>query len=159
MMLRIYRITSVVLLALLALMPLLFRRHIIFATSATVVLTLVLMLITFQVQRLRMLARMIAKLDDLLNLLRNTKHELSSTESKRLQQELSEIRAELLGPVRLGDRAANKVISQHNMSTPAPNITTICNCLTSVCAPFHDYVLDHGPKLSASEASHLAMRG
>jgi len=96
MMLRIYRITSVVLLALLALMPLLFRRHIIFATSATVVLTLVLMLIAFQVQRLRMLARMIAKLDDLLNMLRNTKHELSSTESKRLQQELSKIRAELL---------------------------------------------------------------
>jgi hypothetical protein len=41
-MLRIYRITSAVLLALLALMPLIFRRYIIFATFATTVVTLVL---------------------------------------------------------------------------------------------------------------------
>jgi hypothetical protein len=95
-MLRIYRITSVVLLALLALMPLIYRRHIIFATSATTALTLILILIAFQVQRLRMLGRTIAKLDELLELLRDTKRELSPTESKRLQQELAEIRARLL---------------------------------------------------------------
>ena len=95
-MLRIYRITSVVLLALLALMPLLFQRHIIFATSATTVVALMLILIAFQVQRLRMLTRTISKLDELLELLRDTKHELSPTESKRLQQELTEIRARLL---------------------------------------------------------------
>jgi low affinity Fe/Cu permease len=95
-MLRIYRMTSVVLLALLALMPLLFWRHIIFATFATTVITLVLIVIAFQVQRLRMLARTNAKLDELLELLRDTKRELSPTESKRLQQELAEIRARLL---------------------------------------------------------------
>lgn len=95
-MLRIYRITSVVLLALLALMPLIFRRHIIFATSATTALTLVLILIAFQTQRLRMLARTIAKLDELLEVLRDTKRELSPLESKQLTQELAEIRARLL---------------------------------------------------------------
>ena len=41
------------------------------------------MLIAFQVERLRMLARTIAKLDELLELLRDTKRELSPTESKR----------------------------------------------------------------------------
>jgi hypothetical protein len=96
MVLRIYRITSVVLLALLALMPLIFRRHIIFATSATTVVTLVLILIAFQTQWLRMLARTIAKLDELLDVVRDTERELSPTESKRLQQELAEIRARLL---------------------------------------------------------------
>ena len=95
-MLRIYRITSVVLLALLALMPLIFWRHIIFATSATTVITLVLILIAFQVQRLRMLTRTIAKLDELLELLRDTRRDLSPTESKQLMQELAEIRARLL---------------------------------------------------------------
>jgi low affinity Fe/Cu permease len=95
-MLRIYRITSVVLLALLVLMPLLFRRHIIFATFATTVVALVLILIAFQTQRLRMLARTIAKLDELLTLLRDTKRELSPTESKRIEQELAQIRARLL---------------------------------------------------------------
>jgi len=53
-------------------------------------------MIAFQVQRLRMLTRTIAKLDELLELLRDTKRELSPTESKRLQQELAEIRARLL---------------------------------------------------------------
>jgi low affinity Fe/Cu permease len=95
-MLRIYRITTVVLLLVLALMPLMFRRHIIFATSATTVVTLVLILIAFHVQRLQLLARMIAKLDQLLELLRDTKRELSPTESKQLMQELAEIRARLL---------------------------------------------------------------
>jgi membrane protein implicated in regulation of membrane protease activity len=95
-MLLIYRITSVVLLALLALVPLIFRRHIIFATFAATVVTLVLILIAFQVQRLHMLTRTIAKLDELLELLRDTKRELSPSESKRFQQELSEIRAALL---------------------------------------------------------------
>lgn len=82
--LRIYRITSVVLLALLALIPLIFRRNIIFATSATTIVTLVLILIAFQTQRLRMLARTIVKLDELLELLRDTKRELSPLESKEL---------------------------------------------------------------------------
>lgn len=95
-MLKIYGIASVVLLLLLALMPLIFRRHIIFATSATTVVTLVLILIAFQVQRLQMLARTIAKLDELLELLRDTKRDLSPTESKQLQQELAQIRAGLL---------------------------------------------------------------
>jgi low affinity Fe/Cu permease len=94
--LRIYRITSLVLIAALALMPLIYRHHIIFATSATMVVTLVLILIAFQVQRLRMLARMTAKLDELLELLRDTKRELSPLESKQLMQELAEIRASLL---------------------------------------------------------------
>ena len=96
MMLRIYRITSIVLLALLALMPLLFRHNIIFATFATTVVTLVLILIAFQTQRLRMLARTIAKLDELLEVLRDTKRELSPTESKQIEQELAQIRARLL---------------------------------------------------------------
>lgn len=96
MILRIYRIASVVLLVFLALMPLIFRRHIIFATSATAVVTLVLILIAFQTQRLRMLVRTIAKLDELLELLRDTKRELSPLESKQLMQELAEIRARLL---------------------------------------------------------------
>ena len=43
-----------------------------------------------------MLARTIAKLDELLELLRDTRRELSPTESKQLQQELAEIRARLL---------------------------------------------------------------
>ena len=77
-------------------MPLIYRRHIIFATSATTVLTLVLILISFQVQRLRMLAQTIAKLDELLQLLRNPRHELSPTELKRMERELTLIRARLL---------------------------------------------------------------
>ncbi len=83
MILRIYRITSAVLIGLLALMPFIFRSNIIFATSATTVVTLVLILTAFQVQRLHMLTRTIAKLDELLELLRNTKRELSPLESKR----------------------------------------------------------------------------
>jgi hypothetical protein len=94
--LRIYRITSVVLFALVALLPLLFRHDIIFATFATIVVTLVLIVIAFQTQRLRMLARTVAKLDELLELLRDTKRELSPSESKRLHQELAEMRAWLL---------------------------------------------------------------
>ena len=96
MMLRIYIITSIVLLAVLALMPLIYRRNIIFATIATTAVTLVLILITFQAQRLRMLARTIAKLDQLLEVLRDTKRELSPTESKQFEQELAQIRARLL---------------------------------------------------------------
>ena len=96
MILRIYRIAGVVFLVFLALMPLIFRRHIIFATSATAVVTLVLILMAFQTQRLRMLARAISKLDELLELLRDTKRELSPLESKQLMQELAEIRARVL---------------------------------------------------------------
>jgi hypothetical protein len=95
-MLRIYWITSVVLIALLALLPFIFRHNIIFATSATTVVTLVLILIAFQAQRLWLLARTISKLDELLELLRDTKRELSPTESNQVMQELAQIRARLL---------------------------------------------------------------
>ena len=77
-------------------MPLIYWRDLIFATSATTVITLVLILIAFQVQRLRMLTRTVAKLDELLELLRDTKRELSPTESKQVQRELAQIRARLL---------------------------------------------------------------
>jgi len=96
MILRIYGITSAVLIGLLALMPFIFWRNIIFATSATTVVTLVLILTAFQVQRLRMLTHTIAKLDELLELLRDIRRELSPTESKQLMQELAQIRARLL---------------------------------------------------------------
>lgn len=69
-MLRVYRITSAVLIALLALLPLLFWRNIIFATFATTVVTLVLILIAFKVQWLQLLARAVSRLDELLDLLR-----------------------------------------------------------------------------------------
>ena len=57
---------------------------------------LVLILIAFQIQRLRMLARTIAKLDELLEVVRETKRKLSRTESKQIEQELAQIRARLL---------------------------------------------------------------
>jgi low affinity Fe/Cu permease len=85
-----------VLIGLLALMPLIFWRNIIFATFATTMVTLVLILIVFQVQRLRMLARTITKLDELLELLRDTRRELAPTESKQVIQELAQIRMRLL---------------------------------------------------------------
>jgi low affinity Fe/Cu permease len=77
-------------------MPFIFWRNIIFATFATTVVTLVLILIAFQVQQLRTFTRTVAKLDESLELLRDTRRELSPSESKRLQQELAEIRARLL---------------------------------------------------------------
>jgi hypothetical protein len=43
-----------------------------------------------------MLARTIAKLDELMELIRDTKRALSPTESKQLMLELAEIRARLL---------------------------------------------------------------
>ena len=95
-MLGIYMITSVVLLALLALMPLLFWHNIIFAKFATAVVILVLILTAFQIQGLRMLARTIAKLDELLEVVRETKRKLSRTESKQIEQELAKSRARLL---------------------------------------------------------------
>jgi low affinity Fe/Cu permease len=85
-----------VLIGLLALIPFIYRHNIIFATFTTIVVTLVLIVIAFQTQRLRMLARTIAKLDELLELLRDTKRELSPSESKQVMQELAEIRARLL---------------------------------------------------------------
>jgi hypothetical protein len=94
--LKIYRITSAVLIVLLALMPLIFRHNIVFVTSATSVVTLVLILIAFQVQRLRLLVHMIAKLDELLNLLRISSFEFSPNEAKHVMQELQLIRARLL---------------------------------------------------------------
>jgi hypothetical protein len=94
--LRIYRITTAVLIALLAVMSLIFRHNIIFATLATTVVTLVLILIAFQVQRLQLLVRTIAKLDELLDLLRNSKREFSPSETKEVMQQLELIRARLL---------------------------------------------------------------
>ena len=95
-MLRIYRITSIVLIVLLAATALIFRGNIIFATFATTVVTVLLLLIAFQVQRLQLLVRTIAKLDELLELLRKTKPGLSSIESKQLAEELAQIRSRLL---------------------------------------------------------------
>jgi hypothetical protein len=95
-MLRIYRITSIVLIVLLAATALIFRGNIIFATFATTVVTVLLLLIAFQVQRLQLLVRTIAKLDELLELLRKTKPGLSSIESKQLTEELARIRVRLL---------------------------------------------------------------
>lgn len=103
-MLWFYRVTCVVLLVLLALMPLIYRRHIIFATFATVVVTLVLILIALQVQRLRMLAQTIAKLDELLRLLEPTRDHLSPSESQQLYRELEVIRALLLRDTSLSRR-------------------------------------------------------
>lgn len=65
MLLRIYKATTVVLPVLLVLLPFIFRRNIIFAMSATVVIIFLLILIAFQVQRLQMLVRTIGKLDEL----------------------------------------------------------------------------------------------
>ena len=65
-MLKTYKIACVVLLIFLALMPLIFWRHIIFATFATTVIALVLIVIAFQVQKLHLLVRTVTKLDDLL---------------------------------------------------------------------------------------------
>jgi hypothetical protein len=53
-------------------------------------------MIAFQVQRLRRLTRTVAKVDELLELLRDTRRELSTTESKQVMQELAQIRARLL---------------------------------------------------------------
>jgi hypothetical protein len=59
------------------------------------VVTLVLILIAFQAQRLRVLAHTISKLDELLELLLRSKAEFSPTESKQLEQELADIRSRL----------------------------------------------------------------
>ena len=95
-MLRIYRITSVVLIVLLAATALIFRGNIIFATFATTVVTVLLILNAFPVQKLQLLVRTIAKLDELLELLRKTKPGLSPIESKQLAEELAQIRSRLL---------------------------------------------------------------
>ena len=73
-----------------------------------------------------MFARTIAKLDELLELLRDTKRELSPTESKRLQQELAEIRARLLldSSFKRPSRRRKHDYST-NIAAPAPNMTTI----------------------------------
>ena len=123
MMLRIYRITSVVLLALLALMPLIFRQHIIFATFATTVVTLVLIFIAFQVQRLLMLTRTIAKLDELLKLLRDTKRALSPVNRSRLCKNSQKCERDYCKTARLNVRAAEKMALQPNVPAAAPNIT------------------------------------
>ena len=59
-------------------------------------ITLVLILIAFQVQRLRLLVRTISKLEELLELLRRSKGEFSPIESKQLEEELAQIRSSLL---------------------------------------------------------------
>ncbi len=94
--LKIYRILSAGLLALLAVMPLFFRGNIIFATFATAVITIILIVIAFHVQRLRMLAGALNKLDELLDLLRDAKRKLSPREAKQIEHELEGIRAGLL---------------------------------------------------------------
>jgi hypothetical protein len=60
------------------------------------VVTLLLIFIAFQVRQLQMLTRTIAKLDELLELLRDTRRELSPTESNQIQRELTLLRARLL---------------------------------------------------------------
>ena len=94
--LKIYRISSVALLALLAAMPLIFRGNVVFATFATGVITIILIVIAFHVQRLRMLEGVVRKLDKLLELLRDAKRGLSPLESKQIELELEGIRAGLL---------------------------------------------------------------
>ena len=84
------------LIGLLALLPLIYRHNIIFATFATAVIALALIFMAFQVQKLQLLMRTIAKLDELLELLRDTRREMPSTESKQVMQELAQIRARLL---------------------------------------------------------------
>ena len=94
--LKVCRIVSVGLLALLVAMPLIFRGNIVFATFATTVITIILIAIAFHVQRLRMLESAINKLDELLELLRDAKRGLLPREAKQLGHELEGIRAGLL---------------------------------------------------------------
>lgn len=94
--LKVYRIVSVGLLALLAAMPLIFRSNIVFATFATAVITIILIVIASHLQRLRMLESAINKLDELLELLRDAKRGLSPRETRQLEHELEEIRGGLL---------------------------------------------------------------
>jgi hypothetical protein len=94
--LRVYKVTSLVLLVPLILLPFIFRRNIIFATSATVGITFLLLFIALHVQRLQMLARTIGKLNELLELLRDAKRTLSPSESKQVTRELEQIRFCLL---------------------------------------------------------------
>ena len=89
-------------------MPLIYRRDTILGTLATVVVAFVLIIIAFHVQRLHMLAGTIAKLDELLELLRDSKRELSVTESKRIARELEKIRADLLREKTAGRREPHK---------------------------------------------------
>ncbi len=96
MMLKIYRIASGVLIMLLAATALIFRANLLFATFATTVVAVLLILIAFQVQKLQLLVRTLAKLDELLELLRKAKPGLSSTESKKLSEELGQLRSRLL---------------------------------------------------------------
>ena len=58
--------------------------------------TIILIVIAFQVQRLRMLESAVNKLDQLLELLRDAKRGLSPGEAKRIEYELEGIRAGLL---------------------------------------------------------------
>ena len=62
----------------------------------TMVVALALLLVAFQVQQLRLLVQTIEKLNELLELLRDATRPLSPTESKQIQQELEEIRAQLV---------------------------------------------------------------
>jgi hypothetical protein len=94
--LRVYKVTSLVLLVPLILLPFIFRRNIIFATSATVAITFLLLFTPLHVQRLQMLARTIGKLNELLELLRDAKRTLSPSESKQVTRELEQIRFCLL---------------------------------------------------------------
>ncbi len=94
--LKFYKAMTFVLLVPLILLPFIFRRNIIFATSATVLITFLLILIAFQVQRLQVLMRALDKLDELLDLLRNAKRTLSPAEAQQITRELEQIRFRLL---------------------------------------------------------------
>jgi len=94
--LKVYRIVSVGLLALLVAMPLIFRGNIVFVTFATAVITIISIVLASHLQRLRLLENAINKLDELLELLRDTKRGLSPRETRQLEHELEEIRSGLL---------------------------------------------------------------
>ena len=94
--LTVYRITSGVLLLALIALPFVFRSNPIFATVVSTILTLTLVVIAFQMQRLHTLERVLSKLDELLKLLREAKRPLTLTESQQLQQQLEQVRATLL---------------------------------------------------------------
>lgn len=94
--LKFYRITSGGLLLGLIAVPLVFRYNPIYAAFASAILTLLLVVIVFQIQRLHALDRTLSKLDELLGLLREAKRPLTLAESQQLQQELERVRAALL---------------------------------------------------------------
>ncbi len=94
--LKFYRVTSGALLVALIALPFVFRHNPIFATVANTIVTLTLVVIAFQMQRLYALERILSKLDELLTLLREAKRPLTPPESGQLQQQLEQVRVGLL---------------------------------------------------------------